>query len=138
MILVDTNVVIDVIEKDPRWFQWSLDRMVEAVAVGETVVNPIVLAECAARFESVEEQLESLATLGLVVVDIDAGAAFAAGHAFNRYRKSQRDRTAILADFLIGGHAQMLGASMLTRDPRFYARYFPSVPLICPLKDHDD
>lgn len=91
-----------------------------------------------ARFDTLDDQQAAFQTAGLVVLELDEQIAFAAGQAFGRYRRSQADRAAILADFMIGGHAQVSGLALLTRDPRFYRRYFPSVPLITPLKDDHD
>jgi predicted nucleic acid-binding protein len=41
-------------------------------------------------------------------------------------------RTTLLADFFIGAHAEAAGLPILTRDPRRYRTYFPSVALITP------
>jgi predicted nucleic acid-binding protein len=38
----------------------------------------------------------------------------------------------VLPDFLIGAHAVVRGYSILTRDPKGYRGYFPSVELITP------
>src|SRR3546814_20319897 len=53
--------------------------------------------------------------------------AFQAGRAFevHRARRQAGAAKSILADFFIGGHAQAAGATILTRDPRFYRSYFP-------------
>jgi predicted nucleic acid-binding protein len=37
-----------------------------------------------------------------------------------------------LPDFYIGAHAAIAGLTLLTRDPRRYASYFPRVRLISP------
>ena len=37
-----------------------------------------------------------------------------------------------LPDFFIGAHAAILGAPLLTRDPRRYRSYFPTLELIAP------
>jgi predicted nucleic acid-binding protein len=75
-------------------------------------------------------------------MDLDNHAAYMAGMAFLRYRERRRTgqdgAKSIIADFLIGGHAQVLGATILTRDPRFYKAYFPKVPLIAPSKEDND
>ena len=38
----------------------------------------------------------------------------------------------VLVDFLIGAHAAVIGAPLLTRDARRYRQYFPTVELITP------
>ncbi len=63
-------------------------------------------------------------------------AAFLAGLAFRRYKAGRGEAKMILADFLIGAHAVTLDATLLTRDRRFYVKYFPDLPLITPETDH--
>ncbi|MEN8130200.1 MAG: DNA-binding protein, partial [Pseudomonadota bacterium] len=38
----------------------------------------------------------------------------------------------VLSDFFIGAHAAVMGYSILTRDTRRYAGYFPSIEVIAP------
>ena len=132
MILVDTNVVIDVLERDKRWYPWSSARLTEALLAGVVVIDPIILAESASRFASLDEQLAVFAGLELKVEELSNAAAFLAGQRFRNYRAGSADRQAILADFLIGAHAVQLGATLLTRDARIYRSYFPEVTLITP------
>lgn len=83
-----------------------------------------------------EDFCKEMESIGIAVTSIGPKGAFLAGAAFQIYRERRRDGTkSILADFLIGGHAPAAGATILTRDPRFYRAYFPSVPLITPVKD---
>jgi hypothetical protein len=136
VIFVDTNVLIDLFERDPVWRDWSRLQLAEAAAKDSVTINPIVVAECAPRFATLG-QLESwLRRLEIVVADLPLEAAFAAGHLFRGYRRNEAARTKILADFLIGAHARQLGATLLTRDPAIYRRYFPDLPLIAPDFDH--
>jgi predicted nucleic acid-binding protein len=72
------------------------------------------------------------------VAPLSDEAAYVAGIAFLEYRRRREGAGSVLPDFLIGGHAQTLGATILTRDPRFYKAYFPAVPLIAPTKDDND
>jgi predicted nucleic acid-binding protein len=101
-------------------------------------INQIVVAEVAPQFAQLNIFLDWIATFNLGLLEFDLEAAFCGGSAFNTYRQRRKasleDAKSIIADFLIGGHAQMLGATILTRDPRFYRSYFPSVPLITPDK----
>jgi len=135
VIFVDSNVVIDILGNDPAWFDWSFRQLSLAVRTSGAFANLIVLAECAPRFDSAQEELDAFATLGIALVELEAGSAFAAGHMFRRYRQAP-DRGKILADFLIGAHALELGATLLTRDRRIYDQYFPNLPLITPDTDN--
>lgn len=70
----------------------------------------------------------------MAIEPLNAEAAFLAGQTFKRYRdrKQPNQAKSILADFFIGGHAQNVGAIIITRDPRFYRTYFPDLTLITP------
>jgi predicted nucleic acid-binding protein len=138
VILVDSNVLIDVSLRDPMWSDWSSGALSDACETESIAVNQIVVAEVSPTFSSLEAFVDWLSPLRPKYVDITNEAAFLGGKAFVRHRrqrKSGKEKSkSILADFLIGGHAQTLGATILTRDPRFYRTYFPSVPLITPEK----
>jgi hypothetical protein len=58
--------------------------------------------------------------------------ALTAGHAHAAYRRAGRERTQILADFLIGAHAAVTHRPLLTRDPRRVSQHLPGVELIAP------
>lgn len=138
MIFIDSNVVIDLMQNDSEWLIWSANA-VEDAGTGDTLaVSPVVVAEVAPRVGTLTDFIERIGRFGATVIDLDNEAAFAAGMAFNVYRKRRRvgDDTArsIIADFLIGGQALVLDATIITRDPRFYRTYFPSVRLITPDK----
>lgn len=132
MIYADTNVFIDVLEKDPAWFDWSVDALARARAAGSLVTGPIVLAELT-RYAEGEADLEELpAAFGARLLPWSVGASFCAGKAYACYRAGGGGRDTILADLLIGGHASALGATILTRDPRRFRAYFPDLPIIAP------
>ena len=131
MIFIDSNILIDVIAPGQTWRDWSLARIKDC-ADQPLIVNQIVLAELASGFPTLEEALGWFAALGLEVRPLDDECAFAAGCAFRAYRQTGRDRASMLSDFLIGAHALQLEASLLTRDPGIYSRYFPDLTLITP------
>ena len=132
MIFVDTNILIDVIAPGQVWQAWSRAQI--ELLGGDTtlVIDQIVLAELASGFPTLEAATDWLAALGVEIRLPPEVAAFAAGQAFRRYRQAGRDRTSLLSDFLIGGHASQLGATLLTRDAAIYRTYFPDLSLITP------
>ena len=132
MTLVDTNVVIDVLARDPEWYPWSSRRLEEAAATGPTFVNEITYAELAHRISNEADLRSAVTSLGLSLARASESALFLAGRAYAAYRAAGGSRTTLLADFFIGAHAQAAGLSILTRDPRRYRTYFPSVTLITP------
>lgn len=134
MLLVDTNVLVDVLEDDPDWVEWSLARLREQSAIHELAINPIIYAELALTFETIEALDEVISELGLRFREIPRPALFLAGKAFVRYRRRGGTKTNVLPDFLIGAHAAVGRLPILTRDPRLYRSYFPKVEVISPEK----
>ncbi len=134
MILVDSNVLIDILGRDPRWFEWSAEQIGRAAAGDYLFVNPVIVGEIGWQFESARHFGQIMASLLIGIEPLDANAGFVASRAFHAYRQRRGDAVPRypLPDFLIGGHAQALGAAILTRDPRFYRTYFPDVSLITP------
>ncbi len=131
MILVDSNVAIDVLNDESEHHSWSRDRLAEAVEHGG-FVNHIVVAELSVRLNAPRELERLLQLLGLPVDPMDNDVAFQAGQAFARWIESGGRRGALLPDLLIGAHAVARRARILTRDPRRFRRYFPKVELITP------
>jgi predicted nucleic acid-binding protein len=43
--MVDSNVLLDVMTEDVRWFAWSSEVLAEAADTGRLVINPIIYAE---------------------------------------------------------------------------------------------
>jgi predicted nucleic acid-binding protein len=130
--LVDTNVLIDIAVRDPKWLQWSRRRLREARERGSVVINQIVLAEFSMRYESLEAMDEALSPDEFRRESLPWAAAFAASRAFRVYRLSGGRREKILPDFFIGAHAAIRGYTVLTRDIAGYRTYFPSLEIISP------
>lgn len=135
MIFVDTNIVIDLREDGSSWQGWSYDAVADARLSSAVVVSVITIGELASREATLTELLQLTTGLGLDVLPLSAEAAHRAGRAQRAYRAAGGRREKLLADFLIGGAADTLGASLLTRDPRHYRTYFPDLTLITPETD---
>lgn len=131
-MLVDTNVLVDVLENDPDWADWSVAQLRAQAQIHRLVINPVIYAELSLAFSTVEALDEALAALQIPVIEIPKPALFLAGKAFVKYRRQGGTRTHMLADFFIGAHAAVAGLPVLTRDVRRYAGYFPTVLLIAP------
>jgi len=132
VILVDTNVILDVVENDPTWADWS-QQALEAASLREPLcINPIIYAELSMAFARIEELDAVLIESGLAVEQFPREALFLAGKAFLRYRERKGTKTNVLPDFLIGAHAAVARHTILTRDVGRYRSYFPTVDLITP------
>lgn len=130
-ILVDSNVILDLVNKDPVWLDWS-KRALENLEKEGLKANAIIYAElcCSAASAAAVDAL--LADIGAVMLEIPREALFLASRAHLLYRRRGGTRTTGLPDFFIGAHAQALGIPILTRDKARYQTYFPGVALICP------
>jgi predicted nucleic acid-binding protein len=132
-MLVDTNVLVDVLENDPTWADWSIAQLRAQAQIHRLVINPVIYAELSLTFSTVEALDETLANLQIPVIEIPKPALFLAGKAFVQYRRQGGTKSNVLADFFIGAHAAVAGLPVLTRDVRRYASYFPTVQLIAPV-----
>ena len=86
MILVVTNVLIDIAVDDPRWGDWSAERLTEARDSDNLALNAIVYAELSVHFNTVEQLESVLAPFRFERLHLPWEAAFVAGKAFKRYR----------------------------------------------------
>lgn len=132
MILVDTSVLLDILQDDPVWAAWSIAALRIGRAQDNLAINDIVFAELSARYDHLGEVEEALDTLELPLQAIPRQALFLSGKAFQRYRSRGGSKNSVLGDFFVGAHALVEGARLLTRDVRNVRSYFPDVTLISP------
>lgn len=131
-VLVDSNVVLDIFTQDPKWFEWSANALQQAVDDSLAIINPIVYAEVSVYFSEIEE-LDIALPPDLFRRDpLPWSAAFLAGKAYRIYRSNAGAKRSPIPDFYIGAHAAVAGFRLLTRDPRVYRSYFPTVELLSP------
>ena len=131
---IDSNILFDVFLPDPAFEKRSREAIEECAHHGGLVISEPVYAELAAWFPSQAALDEVLEELEIVVDAVSRDGAFAAGRAWKKYRQGGGNRTRIMTDFLIGGHALEHAGRLLSRDRGFYERYFPGLKLIDPSK----
>ena len=131
-VLVDSNVLIDVLTDDVRWAAWSRGALADAGGGSRVVINAVIYGEVSVGFPRIEDVEVALPAALFEREHIPFEAAFLAGKAFLAYRKRGGGRRSPLPDFLIGAHAAVAGYRLLTRDPRRYRAYFPSLEIIAP------
>lgn len=129
---MDSNVLLDVLTRDPRWFPWSGGALGRAADEAALVINPIIYAEVSIRFARIEDLEEALAPQLFERRPLPWEAAFLAGKCFLKYRRRGGRKSSTLPDFYIGAHAAIAGMSLLTRDATRYRTYFPTLRLIAP------
>jgi predicted nucleic acid-binding protein len=131
-MLVDTNVLVDLVEDDSDWADWSIGQLRAQSKLHVLMVNCVIYAELSVTFSTIEALDRVLEGMQLKIVEIPKPALFLAGKAFSRYRRRGGGKSNVLGDLFIGAHAAVSGLPLLTRDPRRYASYFPGVRLVTP------
>ena len=132
MILVDTNVLLDVLQEDPNWATWSQGQLETAALTDQLVINAVIYSELSMAFARIEELEKVITEVALTIEPIPREALFLAGKVFLDYRRRQGSKQSVLPDFYIGAHAAVKGYSLLTRDVGRYRSYYPTVQLITP------
>ena len=135
--LVDSCVILDIVEGDPLWLNWSLGALEKAASEGAVFINPIIYAEFSIGYRTIEELERAVAAFGFRWIELPKEALFLAGKAFSRYRRQRGVKTNALPDFFIGAHAAVAGIPLLTRDTRRVRHYYPTVRVIGPPSEGD-
>ncbi len=138
MTAIDTNVIIDLDTGTQEVAEAALGALEQAGARGRMVVCGIVFAELCAHPSWTAEVLRDVLSAARIEIasDLSLDVWFRAGDAYAIYaRRRRRERgdapRRIVADFVIGAHAQTVG-SLVTNDTAFYRRCFPDLPLTAP------
>src|SRR3546814_568758 len=134
-VMIDSNVLLDVMTEDARWFSWSADVMERAADNARLVINPIIYAEVSTLYARIEDLEVALPKAMIDREAIPYEAAFLAGKSFLAYRRRGGTKRLPLPDFLIGAHAAVAGYRLMTRDAARYRSYFPTLSLIAPGSD---
>lgn len=132
MILLDSNVLLDIATADPVWLAWSEREFRAAAAHGPIPINPIIYAELAPAFATVLDLDRWLDPALFQRLALPYAAGWVAAQAFVKYRRAGGTKTSPLPDFYIGAHAEVEGHTLVTRDAARYRTYFPGVRLITP------
>ena len=131
-VLVDSNVLIDLLEDDPNWADWSEAQLTPLAEAGLAVINPIIYAEVAANFATIEALNAAVQSFNLQREPLPWDTAFLASQAFKLYRRRGGQCSSPFPDFYIGAHASLAGYALLTRDSRRYREYFPKLKIVSP------
>jgi predicted nucleic acid-binding protein len=132
MILVDTKVILDLINDDPEWRTWSISQLAALGKSQELWINVMIYTKLLPAYSSEERLKRYLRASPFIRKPLPYSAGGPSARAFAEYRKKGGVKTAPLPDFFIGAHAEAEGLTILTRDAKRYRTYFPKVELICP------
>ena len=132
MLLVDTNVLVDVLQDDPPWADWSMRQLRAQATIHQLAINPVIYAEISLSFSTLEALDSAVATMELELREIPRPALFLAAKAYRQYRQRGGTKQQVLPDFFIGAHAAVEGWPLLTRDAIRFRTYFPTLEVLAP------
>ena len=138
MILLDTNVIVDALDKSQPHHAWAKKQIEDAVVAEGGGISVVTLAELCAGARDPEEVEPEVKRLGITVHDVPAASAALCGKAYRRYVAARRvsgggaPPKMPLPDFFIGAQAEIMGWKIATRDQERFKRYFPKVALVTP------
>ena len=132
---VDTSVLIDVLDDDPRFFEASAATL-EAKLEDGLVISPITYTELGPAFlGSRTLQEEFLSTLGVEYEEAwhhrDTLTAFEAWHQHVQRRRQGEGPKRPLADILIGAFASRFDG-LITRNATDFRTAFPDLTILDP------
>lgn len=133
---LDTNIIAALWDKNPSLNGTAQEALEAAFLRGNLVISAPVFAELLAAPGRTELFLTKFLQDTGIAVDwvLSEDIWRTAGKAFQWYaerRRKQRDTGVrrILADFLIGAHAQVHAYRLLTMDERLYRAAFPQLKI---------
>jgi predicted nucleic acid-binding protein len=129
---VDTSVLFDVLDPDPRFGPGSAAALRACEAEGALIACDVVWAETAAAFATNAQAADAFDSLRIRFTPLSADASLRAAESWRAYRQAGGSRQRMVADFLIGAHAYTHSDRLLTRDRGFYRRYFKELAVVDP------
>ena len=132
MILVDSNILLDIVTIDPKWYNGSSSKLSTLAESHELIINDIIYTEVSIGFGRIEDLEAAFSGDFFKILPIPKEALFLAGKAFLQYKSNNGTKNSVLPDLFIGAHASVLGIPLITRDTGRYKTYFPKLQLITP------
>jgi predicted nucleic acid-binding protein len=130
--VVDTCVLIDVLENDPAFGGSSADLLEKSLRDG-LVICPVTMVELSPAFDgNLETQKHFLEQIGVDFTDpwtfADTECAHRAWNAYVQARRASDAPKRPLADLLMGAFA-FRHKGLITRNPTDFRRWFPKLKL---------
>ena len=142
MTAVDTNVFVGLLAGTRDEAEIAQQALEKAATGGSLILCPAVYAELLAMPGMNEEALDAFVAANDLTVEWRlkaevwraAGRAYAAYASRRRQQKGDIEPRRILADFVIGAHADLTAGKLLTLDAKLYRANFASLEVIVPTK----
>jgi len=125
LILVDTNVLLDLVTDDSLWAEWSQQQLDLGSAQDQRAINDIVYAELSIGYTRMEQLCAMIRGAELVIAVMPRPTFFLAGKAFQGYRSAGGRKTGVLPDFFVGAHAVIADVALIAHDAARNRTYFP-------------
>ena len=130
---IDTNIIIDILEPDPIFGPASKAALKLCFQDGSVIACEVVWAEDVTAYGSrIKEAVDVMSRIGIEYSAMTLEATLEAAKRWSTFRKKNKVRDRIVADFLVGGHALALSDRLLTRDRGFYRDYFKPLKVKSP------
>ncbi len=130
---VDSTIILDILLDDQTHADSSMRLLEDYLIKGAMIISPVAFSECGAALANPSDFLTVAREMGLRLEPLTPEVCTLAARFWRRYRAKGGPRQRILADFLIGAHAQLLADLLLTRDRGFYRDYFQDLQVITPV-----
>src|SRR5229473_1968756 len=59
-ILVDSNIILDIVTEDPKWYSWSAVQLESLAEEHMLIINPIIYSEVSIGFDRIEDLDQAL------------------------------------------------------------------------------
>jgi predicted nucleic acid-binding protein len=131
---IDTNVLLDVLIPNEKFFELSSGAIERAAGEGSLVVCDVVYAELCFHFSAQRECEEFLDKNEIRIEPLSRSTLFLASRIWLSCMQRGGQRRRIPLDFLIGAHAMTQANRLVSRDRGFYRKLFPTLSVIDPAR----
>ena len=138
-IAIDTSVLIDLLGEDAGMADAAEQCVRDALAQGPVVLCDVVVSEITAGLGHGTDIMDVVEQMDMRYLPMERRSAIRAGEMQRRF--NQRRRAAgqggqisprTVPDFIVGAHALLQCAGLITRDAGFFRDYFKGLKIIVP------